>query len=642
MFTSMLLLSLLACNGITPHECKTADCDGDMLDAEDDCNNNNPYIGGQTTYYFDADGDGYGDMSPATDDQNCGGTNLYPDCVACAWDSPPPPDCDVCVYTGDCDDGNSDIHPAATEVCDVVDNDCDTQVDEDVTLTAYMDADGDNYGDPNTYEEACTIDTGFSADSTDCDDGAATINPSAAEVCDGVDNNCDGTVDEGFSQTWYQDADGDGYGDAAISMEGCLDVGGYVANNTDCDDSDVTVYPDAEELEDGIDNDCVSDEGDAPPTALTWENRMAEVEGYTPTSGLSGGCIQPTLATPYLIVIDRTATSYLFDSTLRGATNAISAPETRTADLASAPTHLRCNLNDVHGGASPDFALGAAGSSQVSVEDLDAGDSGDIAFFGESGDQMEQVISGLGTLILGLPGVGVVDLVGHTLYNGYSYDAGRVENIQVVGDGLFARSLASIDWNGDGGENLVVGGSGEVVVYDDQILTDSTPPVIAQVTSESLGFGAEVIAVADLSGDGVSELIVTDTLSGEIHVISGALYGVYPISDALCLTMTGEVGVDFSVTALDAIGGGTTGLAVGVASQDMVYVYNSEVLQCDGRTLSLDTSSATTVILGPTGTEFGAALSSGDLDQDGVSEVVITAPAYDGGRGIVYVIPLRR
>jgi hypothetical protein len=62
-------------------------------------------------------------------------------------------------------------------------------------------------------------------------------------VCDGLDNNCDGQVDEGVTVTYYRDADGDGYGNAVDTTQACSPPAGYVADNTDCDDTEQEVYP---------------------------------------------------------------------------------------------------------------------------------------------------------------------------------------------------------------------------------------------------------------------------------------------------------------------------------------------------------------------------------------------------------------
>ena len=91
----------------------------------------------------------------------------------------------------------------------------------------------------------------------DCDDNDASISPGAPEVCDEIDNNCDGNVDEGVTTTFYADADDDGYGDASSSVEACSAPGGHVENDTDCNDGDVAINPAAEEVcGNEIDDNC--------------------------------------------------------------------------------------------------------------------------------------------------------------------------------------------------------------------------------------------------------------------------------------------------------------------------------------------------------------------------------------------------
>ncbi|HEV8590310.1 MAG TPA: kelch repeat-containing protein [Pyrinomonadaceae bacterium] len=111
----------------------------------------------------------------------------------------------------DCEANNAAIHHGAAEVCDGVDNDCDGSIDEDVTATFYSDADNDAYGNPNVSIHACSPPAGYVSDNTDCDDNDPGISPAAAEICDGIDNNCNNQTDEGFPDT-----DGDGQVD-------CLD-----------------------------------------------------------------------------------------------------------------------------------------------------------------------------------------------------------------------------------------------------------------------------------------------------------------------------------------------------------------------------------------------------------------------------------
>src|SRR6185295_18386709 len=109
----------------------------------------------------------------------------------------------------DCNDGNSAIHPGAVEVCNLVDDDCDTQIDEGVQSTFYADTDNDTYGNPASSTMACSAPAGYVADNTDCNDGNNAVNPGATEVCNTIDDDCDSQIDEGVQSTFYADADND-------------------------------------------------------------------------------------------------------------------------------------------------------------------------------------------------------------------------------------------------------------------------------------------------------------------------------------------------------------------------------------------------------------------------------------------------
>ena len=108
-----------------------------------------------------------------------------------------------------------------------------TSVSLPVTSLFYLDADNDGYGDPLKSVLAASAPQDYVADNTDCDDNDKAVHPGAVEICDGKDNNCDGQVDEGVATTFYQDGDGDGFGDPQISLKACIQPPGYVLNNTD-------------------------------------------------------------------------------------------------------------------------------------------------------------------------------------------------------------------------------------------------------------------------------------------------------------------------------------------------------------------------------------------------------------------------
>ena len=217
------------------------------------------------TYHMDSDGDGFGDSTMPS--ERCEAGDGY------------------VLDARDCDDTNAEIHPGAPELCDGIDNNCLDGIDEGLSASVYLDVDGDGYGDPGMPASGCDVSEGYVEDNTDCDDSDASVHPDAEELCDDADNDCDGAVDEDASMTFYLDYDGDGYGAPGFTMEGCTPTPGFVATDTDCNDLDASIHPDAPELCDGLDNNCnllvdeattdtlyVDDDGDGfgdPDTATT-------------------------------------------------------------------------------------------------------------------------------------------------------------------------------------------------------------------------------------------------------------------------------------------------------------------------------------------------------------------------------------
>ena len=208
---------------------------------DDDCNN---FVDDG----FDLDGDGWvdgeiADCASAYTDTDCDDANdaVFPfnfeDCTNgiddnCNSEIDEDTDDDGDGFTtcgGDCNDDVASIYTGALEICDGVDQDCDFLIDED------FDFDGDGY-----------VDATVCADGTDCDDGDASVSPSADEACNGTDDDCDGEVDEIF------DLDEDGAFDRFEAD--CVDT--YGAADTDCDDTDPTISPNAEEVCNDLDDDC--------------------------------------------------------------------------------------------------------------------------------------------------------------------------------------------------------------------------------------------------------------------------------------------------------------------------------------------------------------------------------------------------
>ncbi|MEZ4320337.1 MAG: MopE-related protein [Myxococcota bacterium] len=234
--------ALEVCDGIDN------DCDGDLDEADADLDGNR--------YWPDADLDGFGDAS-------------VPPTQAC---TPPAGMVDLGL---DCDDGDPSINPAAVEACpDGIDNDCDGAIDADdpnytdSPVLFWFDQDGDGAGTPSLVFEACSggAPLGYvpPTNGVDCDDSEFATHPNATEVCDTIDNDCNGLIDEGFTfQDYWPDEDGDGYGDSAVApIPACSDAIDAVADRIpvggDCDDTLASVHPGATEICNGLDDDCVN------------------------------------------------------------------------------------------------------------------------------------------------------------------------------------------------------------------------------------------------------------------------------------------------------------------------------------------------------------------------------------------------
>ena len=208
-------------------------------------------------YYADSDSDTFG--------------NLNSPLSACAQPA------GYVTNSTDCNDNNSAIRPTATEICNSFDDDCDGLTNEGITfITYYADNDGDGFGNPNASLSACTPPSGYVTNNSDCNDASAIIKPGAVELCNLVDDNCNGQINEGLLfANYYIDTDQDGYG-AGTATNSCTPLfGNYVTNNFDCNNNNANIRPNAIEICNSIDDNCnnLVDDG------LTFINYYIDTDG---------------------------------------------------------------------------------------------------------------------------------------------------------------------------------------------------------------------------------------------------------------------------------------------------------------------------------------------------------------------------
>jgi len=578
------------------------DCDGDTDDADAD-------VSGQSVWYVDDDEDGWGDEAVSVvqcfapsgyvgaagdcddedaafnpgaaeddctdpNDYNCDGSTGYADV-----DGDDHPAC------ADCDDTEPSVNPDATEICnDGVDDNCDGQADDFTAVDAlswYADDDGDGYGDAADLALSCTAPSGYVADDEDCDDTDGDVNPAATEVCDDadVDEDCDGAADDRDSSAdgktdWYEDGDGDGYGDASSSVSACDEPSGYVDDDQDCDDSDADLNPDTPWYAD--------DDGD----------------GYGDTSSSRASCTQPS--------------GYVGDD---------SDCDDSDGDVNPGEDEVCLNGVDDDCDSTVDSCDALSASDADFTLEASSSDSAFLRFGGiaRSGD---------------LDGDGTTDIVvGDNRYGATPYknrggawvfygpvtssdtDSADVELLGVDKNQYCGRMIAVIDdWDGDGGSDFALGcyedstggtQAGGALVWTGTLSdgdTEDATMLFAGSGGASKGSyaGHFVDSAGDVDGDGTGDLLI------------GGRYGGYTSSEGRAWVVYGPKTADLYILEDSSSGSDADAVLEGEAAND----------------------------------NFGiSALGAGDIDGDGYDDVFIGASANDdagsqAGAAYLYLGPL--
>jgi hypothetical protein len=568
-------------------------------------------------------------------------------------------------------DGDSPIE-ACEPPAGAVDNgdDCDdANADRTLVQDWYSDGDGDGFGDPESGPiTSCDPILDGVLDGTDCDDDVAGVNPAASEICGGGDEDCDGLVDDAdpsvdlsTGASFWQDGDGDGYGDATTEVVACAQPTGTSMNDLDCDDADPTVlgavdlYQDADD--DGFGSDAtvtstcdpiegyISTSGDCDdavsevnPDAIErcgdatdndCDGEIACFEGEIPLANANASVgpdvsffIGEVLAGPGdvdddgytdLFVGNKYGDSYFLRGPLEGYVDTSAAWATFAADLLSAAP-----AGDQDADGLPDLILGADFGSYV---------TGAYVLSGVSAGAID-------------PGAGVA----LTSPNVMDY-AGR--SVGAIGD-----------LDGDGDTDLFVGAyrdgtvatdSGAIYVVSGPVtasgsLADSRAILTGEGKYSEAGRSAD--GAGDVDGDGLDDLLVgaprgTYTSSTEVaraYLVLGPADVSGSLGDAAEAVIAGTVAAEGLGTAVAGIGDvdadGYADFAVGApdasSGDGRVYLFHGPV------TGSLSYTSAIGRLDGEGG-GFGATLEqAGDVDADGHPDLLVGAQIYYGD-GLVYL-----
>jgi len=591
------------------------DCDG-LIDAEDDS------LTDGHAGHLDSDGDGFGQPDAA---------------ISC--------DPDALISDGsDCDDTDAAINPAAEEICNELDDDCDALIDGD-------DPDTDHDGD------------GFSVCDDDCDDTDPTVSPDATEFCDEVDNDCDGSVDGATATdaiTFYVDADGDGYGSEESVTLACTEPSGHSSDTTDCNDGDPEIHPGAVEVcGDGIDNDC-----DGAPGDCKWTGEVVLEDASHVTYGESAeDQVASALASGDLDgdgQADLIIGAYKADPSAMnsGAVYLVPGPLTETWGSLESHASLRLDgedlsdwagealiVEDLDGDGWDDLVVGAPQADMAPGSNsgaafvyygpiIDSGMllDGDASISGETGSDR----LGKGMHAGDIDGDGIADLaIGAEDNNTYASDAGAVY--------LFLGSSSRLAGDLDAAD-------ADTRLYSNQA---------------NMNLGQQIVVASDVNGDGRDDLLIAAPRSDDTDESAGAVYLFlghetdYGLGNAFLHTVAqaeylGSASRDYAGTSLvdlgDVDGDGRAEFAIGAPNVDSATTSDDEIgtvylmLNPALSGASDLEASADIRIRGAIDNNFlGESLAANfDLDADGNTDLAIGAPnerrewAYVGVTYLIY------
>ena len=572
-------------------------CDG----IDNDCNGSiDDYTVVGVDVYRDLDGDGYGDASSSQYIEECELPSGY------------------VVNASDCDDSNASINPAATEVCNSTDDDCDSLIDDDdtsldssTTTAWYDDADSDGYGDASSVTQSCAQPSGTVANSSDCDDTDSTINPDTI---------------------WYADADSDGYGDASSFVTQCAQPSGSIQDNTDCDDSNASVNPGETEVCDAsnTDEDCdgLSDDQDSSVDTSGYSTYYVDndSDGYGSTTTVqacdlpsgaataNGDCddsnasVSPS-ATEVCNSIDDDCDSDIDD-------------DDSNLDTSTASTWYVDNDGDGYGDSSSSVLACDPGSGYT--DNTDDCDDTNVDIWSTKAESFNGYDDNCD---------GVTDYdVSYTTANAiwYGQDSSAQAGFEIVGGG---------DLDNDGFNDFAVGAPGEDGTGAAYIVsaTSGTNALSSEIKISGTYTGAETgeaMAYGDPNNDGFADLIVgsPDDASnyGVVYLMDGPITANQSVSSAAATIIgsgNGAYAGEQVRSGCDVTGDSIDDILIGEPAANKSYVVDGPV----SSSFSLGSTTAFAIFSGANSNDYtGYVRCLGDVNADGVGDFGV------GGWGVDY------
>ncbi len=600
-------------------------CDGIDNDCDNDIDDADSSVTDATTWYADSDNDTFGDSSNTS--------------VSCSQPSGFVSD------DSDCDDASSAVNPNATETCDGIDNDCDNLIDDDDTgvtgtTTFFADGDSDGFGDSSNTSDACSQPTGFVTDNTDCDDSSSAAFPGATEVCDSIDNDCDTEIDEGTGgNTFYLDSDNDGFGDSTQTTDSCEQPTGYVADNTDCNDSDASVFPGAAEVcLDGVDSDC-----DNTDSLGACDGTVAD-DDFTITGVGSGDRLGQAISYAGNVTGD-TTNDFVLGSRWNGSEAGAVYVFAGSPSLSGSASASTADVT-ITGSGSERFGFSVAGGTSMlgGINGDFNGDGNDDLLIGAPNADVEGSAIGAAYMFYGPLSADTTSASADVVFTGqFGQDPTTPSNHNAVNTGYSVAFVGDINNDGIGdiaigdpskknsgatnGEAYLIFGRADTFDGDGTQLTGQYEGTVSlnevtwrstlgrEIKSEGTSreqMGGAIDAIGDVNGDGIDDLAIGayrwDQSSSNVNQNNGAVFVWY------------GGGSLYSQNLVDGDGNAT--------NNPLLVSHNAS------------NHTADVTILGPSaGDAIGRSLSgAGDFDGDGNLDIIVGSEHAGSNAGMAMIV----